>query len=294
MSNKVALFYNPVAGGGEFKRKLDSVVLHFQNAGLQIIPWRIVSNNEIMVQAGKISSAEYHSVIAAGGDGTIHGVVNAMMKLNIDVPLGIFPEGTVNDVASYLNIPDKTSEYCKIITSGNKSTIDLAQVNDEYFINVASAGLLAQTAHEVDHHLKNVFGKMAYYMKTLEKLPKLQPLQLHVNADGQVYDMEMMLFMVLNGGTAGGFQGLVPQANMSDGILDFLAIKPVPIHRFTQLLYYFNRGLHLKDNSVLYFQAKHLLIDVEPHIVTDLDGEKGPDFPWEIRTISNALQIWTP
>ena len=283
-----------MAGGGKFKHKLDSVIYYFQNAGLQLIPWRIVSNDEIMVQVGKINPAEYHSIIAAGGDGTIHGVVNAMMKLNIDIPLGIFPEGTANDVAKYLNIPEKTSEYCKVITSGNINTIDLARVNNDYFINVASAGLLTQTAHEVDHHLKNVLGKIAYYLKTLEKLPKIKPIRLHVNADGQVYDMDIMLFVVLNGGTVGGFQGLVPEANMSDGILDFIAIRPVAIHRLSQLFYSYNRGLHLKDENVIYFQAKHLHIDVEPRIITDLDGEKGPNFPWEISVCSNALQIWIP
>lgn len=110
MRNKVALFYNPVAGGGQFKHKLDSVVHHFQNAGLQIIPWRLVSNDKIIELAGKINPAEYHSIVAAGGDGTIHGVVNAMMKLKINVPLGIFPEGTVNDVASYLNIPGEIGD----------------------------------------------------------------------------------------------------------------------------------------------------------------------------------------
>ena len=294
MQNKVALFYNPVAGGGQFKHKLDSVVQHFQNAGLQIIPWRIVNNAGIMEQMGKINCSEYHSIVAVGGDGTIHGIVNAMMKLNIDLPLGIFPEGTVNDIASCLHIPVLTDEYCRVTTSGNIRAIDVAQVNDDYFINVASAGLLTQTAHEVDHHLKNVLGKMAYYLKTVEKLPKIQPLQLRVNADGQIHDIEMMLFVVLNGGTVGGFQNIIPEASMSDGMLDFLSIKPVAIHRFTQLLYSFNRGLHLQDDSVIHFQAKHLRIDVEPRIVTDLDGEIGPDFPWEISVCSNALKIWTP
>ena len=294
MHNKVALFYNPVAGGGQFKHKLDSVVQHFQNADLQIIPWRIVNNDGIMEQAGKINPSEYHSIVAVGGDGTIHGIVNAMMKLNIDLPLGIFPEGTINDLAACLHIPGKPSEYCHVITSGNMRAIDVAQVNNDYFINVASAGLLTQTAHEVDHHLKNVLGKMAYYLKTMEKLPKTQPLHLHVNADGQSYNMDIMLFIVLNGGTVGGFQNLIPEASMSDGMLDFLAIKPVAIHRLTQLLYNFNRGLHLQDDNLIHFQAKQLLIDIEPDIVTDLDGELGPSFPWEISVCSNALKIWTP
>lgn len=294
MGNKVALFYNPVAGGGEFKNKLDTVIQHFQSNGLLLIPWRLTSNKEIMEQAGRINPAEYHSIIAAGGDGTIHGVINAIMKLNINLPLGIFPEGTVNDIASYFNISTKTSEYCRVISSGTPRVIDVARINEEYFINVASAGLLTQTAHEVDHHLKNALGKIAYYLKTLEKLPQMQPIFLHVNADGKIYDMEIMLFAVLNGGTVGGFQNLLPEASMSDGILDFLAIKPMAISRFSQLLYSYKKGIHLNDENVFYFQARHLELDAEPRIVTDLDGEKGPDFPWKIDVCANALRVWTP
>jgi diacylglycerol kinase (ATP) len=294
LQNKVALFYNPVAGGGQFKHKLDSIVQYFQNAGLQIIPWRIVNNDGIIEQAGKINSSEFHSIVAVGGDGTIHGMVNAIMKLHIDLPLGIFPEGTVNDIAGCLHIPGITADYCRVITSGNLTHIDVAKVNDDYFINVASAGLLTESAHEVDHHLKNVLGKMAYYLKTMEKLPKIKPLNLRVKADGQIHDIEMMLFVVLNGGTVGGFKGLLPQASMSDGLLDFLAIKPIAVHRFAQLLYSFSRGEHLQDENVVHFQAKQLHIDVEPRIVTDLDGELGPDLPWEISVCSNALRIWTP
>ncbi|HBQ85788.1 MAG TPA: lipid kinase, partial [Syntrophomonas sp.] len=136
MKDKVALFYNPVAGMGKFKYRLDDVIKYLQTAGLQVVPRRIENNNKIIELTDRMNPEEYHTVVAAGGDGTIHGVVNAMMHSKLDLPLAIFPEGTSNDVARYMNIPCQVKEYCRIITDGQLTGIDLGQVNEKYIINV--------------------------------------------------------------------------------------------------------------------------------------------------------------
>lgn len=294
MPDKIALFYNPVAGGGVFKQNLDIVIHQFQKSGMQVIPWRIKNNAEIKAQLTKIEPDKFHTIIAAGGDGTINGVVNAMMQAGLNIPLGIFPTGTANDVANYLRIPHKIKEYCRIVSEGQLLNIDLGLVNDEYFINVASAGFLTETAHEVDHNLKNVLGKMAYYLKTIEKIPGLQPLQLQLTADGQRYETEILMFLILNGGTAGGFQGILPAGKMSDGLLDFLAIKSVPVPRLAQLLYKFNKGQLLQDENIHYCQGKEFIVNLKPSVATDLDGEKGPVLPWKVSICPHALQVRIP
>lgn len=293
MPEKIALFYNPVAGRGLFKNKLDIIIQRFQDSGLQLIPWRISSNEQIQEQMVKLCPGEYHSIIAAGGDGTVHGVVNAMMKCGLDIPLGIFPEGTSNDLADYLKIPGQVDEYCRVITEGNLKKIDLGQVNGSYFINVASAGFITETAHEVHHELKNVLGRMAYYLKGIEKIPGMQPLQLRLGADGQIQEMEILFFMVLNGGTAGGFQGIMPGGKMNDGFLDFLAVKSVPLPRLLQLLYKFNRGQVLQDEDLVHIEGRHFTLEIDPAVISDLDGERGPDFPWEIKVCPGVLQLRT-
>ncbi len=293
MKDKVALIYNPVAGQGLFKYKLDHVVGQFQDSGLQVIPWRIKTNEEIIQYLKRVNPDEYHTIIAAGGDGTIHGVINAMMNSKLEIPLGIFPEGTSNDVASFLEIPYDVNEACRVITEGKAKYIDLGLVNDRYFINVASAGFLTETAHEVDHHLKNALGKAAYYLKGIEELPKIKPLRLHLTADGQAYDMEVLLFVILNGGNIGGFQGILPCEKIRDGKLNFLAIKPVPVYRLASLLFKLGRGQLLNHENVVHYEGKQFLIDSVPAIKTDLDGEKGPDFPWKVNVCPNALQVRT-
>lgn len=295
MKDKAALFYNPVAGGGSFRYKLDDVINYLQKSGLQVIPWRINSNEQIKEQARKIDPEKYHTIIAAGGDGTIHGVVNAMMKCHLKVPLGIFPVGTSNDVARQMKITGKVKEYCRVITEGKITAIDLGTVNGAYFINVAAAGYLTDTAHEVNYNLKNVLGKAAYYLKVVEKLPQVRPLHLHLQADDNAYDMEILLFLVLNGTSAAGLKEILPMGTMSDGMLDFLAFKPVPpLGGLERLLLNYSRGQLLQDENVFYCQGKQFSLALEPPVATDLDGEEGPGFPWKIAVCPNALQLRTP
>lgn len=291
---KVVLYYNPVAGGGRFKNRLDQVFENLQDAKLQVLPRRISSNADIEQHLAGLDPQDIHTLVAAGGDGTIHGLVNALMKTGYKIPVGIFPVGTSNDVATHLNIPFKCQQYCRLLSEGHLTDIDLGRVNERYFINVAAAGLLTDTAHEVQYRLKNVLGRGAYLLKSLEKIPRVQTMHLKMEVDGQKTSMDAMLFLVLNGGTAGGFQGLMPASDMNDGLLDFLAIKPVSLHQATQLLYNFLRGQLLQDDNIYYCQGKQLRIELEPDTSTDLDGEIGPGLPWEVSVCPSAVKMWLP
>ena len=294
LRKQVALYYNPVSGGGRFKNRLDEVIGHLQEAGLQVLPWRIRSNQDIADHLPTLDPGGLHTVAAAGGDGTIHGLVNAMMKCGYEVPIAILPEGTANDVAVHLSIPMLPEEYCRIITDGRLANIDLGKVNDTYFVNVASAGLLTETAHEVQYRWKNILGRGAYYIKSLEKLQRVHPMRLKMSVDGKKTNMTAAVFLILNGGTAGGFQGLTPESDMNDGLLDFLAIKSLSLPMVTHLLIKFLRGQLLQDGNTFYCQGRHFTIELSSETTTDLDGEIGPSMPWDITVVPSALKIWLP
>ncbi|MDR2771318.1 MAG: acylglycerol kinase family protein, partial [Clostridiales Family XIII bacterium] len=103
-ANKVLLFYNPYAGNGVFKNNLDVIIERFQKKGMFVIPIRADrSENQFDSVFRGICADEYRKLIAAGGDGTIHSIVNAMIRSDIDLPLAIFPAGTANDFASYMD-----------------------------------------------------------------------------------------------------------------------------------------------------------------------------------------------
>lgn len=291
LKDKIALIYNPVAGQGLFRYKLDSVIEQLQKAGLQVVPRRISTNEEISDYLKKLDQDEYHTIVAAGGDGTIHGIINGMMETKLKTPLAIFPEGTSNDLASFLGISADVDEYCQSITQGKIHHIDLGMVNGRFFANVAAAGFLTETAHEVDHQLKNTLGRAAYYLKGLEEIPRIRPIQLNLNIDGVDYDIEVLLFVILNGGSVGGFKGILPFSKIKDGKLNFLAIRPVPVYKLPPLLFKLGRGQLLKDENVIHYEGKRLRIDVFPRIATDLDGEKGPKLPWEVTICPQTLPI---
>lgn len=290
----VVLYYNPVAGGGRFKNRLDEVFKHLQEAELQVMPRRVSSNADIEQHVQDLNPEEIHTLVASGGDGTIHGLVNALMKSGIQIPVAIFPEGTSNDVATHLSIPFQCRQYCRLLSEGRLTDIDLGRVNDRYFINVAAAGLITDTAHEVQYRLKNFLGRGAYLLKSLEKIPRVQTMHLKVEVDGQKTALDTMLFLVLNGGTAGGFQSLMPASDMNDGLLDFLAIRPVSLHQATQLLYKFLRGHLLQDDNIYYCQGRQFRIELEPDTSTDLDGEIGPGLPWEVSVCPSAIKMRLP
>ncbi|MGI5922239.1 MAG: diacylglycerol/lipid kinase family protein [Syntrophomonadaceae bacterium] len=295
MKDKVALFYNPVAGGGNFRFKLDDVIHYLQSSGLQVIPYRTNNNQDIKKQMENLNPQDYHTIVAAGGDGTIHGVVNAMMYHDISVPLGVFPVGTSNDLARQMKIANKIKDYCRVITDGKLTCIDLGNVNGEYFINVAAAGYLTDTAHEVNYNLKNKLGKAAYYLKVVEKLPQMRPLQLRLRVDDHTYEMEILLFICLNGNTAAGFKEILPTGSISDGKLDFMAFKPLPpLGGLERLLLNYSRGQLIKDENVFYCQGTKFSLELTPAVTTDLDGEKGPKLPWEITVYPSALQLRIP
>ena len=124
--------------------------------------------------------------MAAGGDGTLHEVVNVLMREKLSLPIGIIGSGTSNDFATYLGVNQDLEAYFDCIVDDISRPADVGCANGEYFINVASAGALTSVAHEVNVRLKHAMGKMAYYLRGIGEIPKLHKLHLHIKADGEI------------------------------------------------------------------------------------------------------------
>lgn len=289
------LMYNPLSGDAYFKYRLDELVERFQKRGCVVIPLKLISRDDTPVFVGLSREFEVDGIIAAGGDGTIHSVINAMLAMNIDLPLGIIPSGTSNDFASFLNITNDIERCSDIIAAGQQRMVDIGQVNGErYFINVASAGLLTSVAHSADTVLKNTLGKVAYYLKGIEELPNFRPLKMRINADGTVIDDEVFLFLIANSGTIGSFRNIAPNAKINDGKLDLLVASKCRLSELMRLFISLLTGTHINHKSVRYIQAENITIECAEELYSDLDGELGPRLPICVKALSNKLRIFTP
>lgn len=289
---KYALIYNPVAGDARFKTKLDEVIEYLQASGSMVLPFRTKNKGDIRPFISEIREFAADGFIVAGGDGTMHEVINAMLDEDVDVPLGLIPSGTCNDFATHLNFGKDLPKCLRAVTGGLWRVVDVGSVNGEYFLNVASAGLLTSVAHSVDASLKNTLGRMAYYLKGLGELPSFRSLHVKITADGQVIEDDILLFLVMNSGMVGSFPSLAPAAKIDDGKLDLLIVNKCSIPDLMGLFISIFSGRHTASSHIRYLQATDILIQCDEQVESDLDGERGPALPLTISTVTNKLKVF--
>lgn len=286
---KVKFIYNPFSGENAILSDIDTVIRTHQKKGYIVVPHRISFDIELERAFDDID-ASYEYIIVAGGDGTVDTVVNTMKSLDIHLPLAILPVGTANDFAKFIGMSPNVEEACEQILNSTPKPVDIGRINDKYFINVASTGLFTDVSQKTDVNLKNTIGKLAYYIKGLEQLPNFRRLKIEVDSEEFSYHGDMYLMLVFNGQTAGNFK-LAYNSSVSDGMLDVIIIKAVMIRELIPLFIRILKGEHLDDPNVLYFKTNRLHIESKEDIVTDIDGEKGPDFPITIECVKGGIEI---
>lgn len=288
---KVKFIYNPYSGENAIITDIDKVIMVHQKYGYTVIPYRISLGCDLRDALIDVDKS-YKYILIAGGDGTVDNVVNYMKELGIDLPIGILPVGTANDFAKYIAVPQDVEEACERILSGKSRRLDLGKINEKHFINVASTGLFTDVSQKTDVNLKNTMGKLAYYIKGIEQLPNFRSLKVKVTTEEMTYDGDMYLMLIFNGQTAGNLK-LAYKASLEDGLLDVIIIKPSMIKDIVALLIKLLRGDHLEEGhkALVYFKTNKLTVECHEDIVTDIDGERGPDFPLTIECVKGGIEV---
>lgn len=289
---RILLAYNPVSGHAAFKSRLDAVIDSFQKRGVLLSVYRTCAgDNSSFAECVKLSGAE--GVIAAGGDGTLHDVINWLKRGDLDLPVGIIGSGTSNDFATHLELNE--AKVIEAVVEGRTRRVDLGLVNDtEYFINVASAGVFTNIAHAVDSKLKNFLGKGAYYLRGLGEFRHFRTLRLEIDADGRKLSEEAFLFLVLNSSSVAGFKRLTTSATIDDGRLDLFVLKKCSASGLIALAKKILAGGSVDGaENVLHLQAAQIEINSVDGLTSDLDGEAGSTLPLRIETLRHALEVFS-
>ena len=284
---KVKFIYNPNSGNKNIIHKLDDIIAKYQLNGYTIVPHRI-SKDTTIEDGLKDINDNYNHILIAGGDGTIDRLVNYMKKNDIDIPIGILPTGTANDFANVLNIPLDIDLCIENIINSEPKYIDLGVINDDYFVNIASTGMFTDVSQRVDSNLKHSIGRISYIIKGVEDALHLRKFNVTIRSKELEYDGDMYLILVLNGRTAGNIS-FAHNAMLDDGYLDVIIFKAMPIPKSIPVLVDIIKGSPLdKHDEIIYFKTDELYVDCSDDIVTDIDGERGPDFPLNIKCMKNG------
>ncbi|PTM56487.1 YegS/Rv2252/BmrU family lipid kinase [Desmospora activa] len=292
---RARLIYNRTAGKEGIERKLPRILERLEEKGLEASCHATRFPGDAAEAASKAVERGFDVVIAAGGDGTIHEVVNGIAPYSTRPQLGIIPCGTSNDLARALHLPRDMVAACDVIGEGHIRSMDVGIVQDHYFINVAAAGFLTEVTHQTPSRLKTVLGHFAYYAKGLEKLGTLlRPFQVRLESPQKTVEEEIFLIIVANSPSIGGFDHLVTQADIGDGLLDVLVVRKANLPELVHLVGSILRGEHLDDERVLYFQTNRLQVISSQPMKLNLDGEWGGDFFGRFETLAGHLSVLCP
>lgn len=289
---RIKLIYNPISGSGNTAKVLDTVIATYQKYNKIIVPFRIGEEFPLEMALEDIHD-NYEHLLIAGGDGTINRVLNLYMQKKLSLPVAVLPTGTANDFAKYLDIPSDITEACEKILHSEGKRVDLGKVNDHYFINVFSFGLFTDVSQKTPTHLKNTFGKLAYYFNGIKEIPRFSKIDLKVESEDLTIQTKCFLAFVFNGQTAGNIN-IAYNSKIDDGLLDVILVKGENLLKLGNLAYNFLRGEHLEEmdkENILYFKSKALSLSASQEITTDIDGEAGPTLPVQISCIPKALPI---
>ncbi len=256
--------------------------------------------------ARKAAEDGYDIVVALGGDGTVHEVINGLMQAKVSKRpvLGVVPFGSGNDFAHNVGVPADAEAALAAVFTGAPKAIDLASISDnlgrtEYWNNTLNMGFGgAVTIHS--HKMPLLRGFVMYLAAVLQTIfMSYITLDTEITADGQTWQDRLMMIAVNNGPREGGGFVTGPEARLDDGILNLSTVQRVSRGLMLVMLPFFMQGTQSRFKQVKFFTFKKLAIKTQQDLVIHTDGEVFAGFNSGVRQLTiellpSALQVMTP
>lgn len=234
-------------------------------------------------------------VIAAGGDGTVSGVADALV--GGETPLAIIPLGTANVLAGELGIPADLDDACRLIAGDHAlARVDAMEVGGKHYLTQVGVGLDAEMIRDTSGEQKRRFGRVAYLWTAARRLLGVQRRRFTLTADGETTRPRALQVLVANCGTLGArpFRW-GPDIRPDDGRLDVCVIRARTLLHFLTLGWHFALGQHRRNPNVRYLSAARSVTIATPKpLPVQADGEIVGQTPVTVRLSPGALRVVVP
>jgi YegS/Rv2252/BmrU family lipid kinase len=270
---------NPAAGRGAAWRAREPLARAFRREGwsVDIVPTERPGHATELAAAAARNGAE--RVIAVGGDGAVHEVVNGLLAAHARAAFGVVPIGTGNDFAKLTGVyRHSVDRAVSRLVTATTQRFDAGNVLGEFFVNTLGVGF-GPAVVRARNAMPGLKGFLSYLVPVLRTFATFRPPLLEVRTDEHAERGNMMMVEVCNGTTAGGSYRFAPGADPMDGMLDVCVIRKIGLLRFLGALPRVMRGTHEGMPEVTLVRTRSLLIQSpETPLVLHLDGElRTPD-----------------
>lgn len=234
-------------------------------------------------------------VLACGGDGTFHEVINGVLSGHggRDVTVGVAPAGRCNDFAGALSIPKSATGIRDLISSGRTRPVDLGVVGGRYFATVATLGFDSAVSQYVADGRAPAFlkGTPSYLYAIFLQIFRYKDVQVSLEGDDFRYSGRTFLAATANTRQYGGNMQIAPHALPDDGKLDVCLVKSVSRCDVVMILPRVFRGGHISHPAVSIHKVRALRIDADIPMPIWADGERVSQTPAEISVEAGALKL---
>ncbi|MBP2058442.1 diacylglycerol kinase (ATP) [Lactobacillus colini] len=298
MTKKARLIYNPVSGHEQMLSNVAGILNILEQAGFEASAYQTTPEPlSAQKEATRCAKEGFDLIVGAGGDGTISEVVNGVAPLDNRPKLAVIPAGTTNDFARALKIPrDDLVEAAKVILKGKTRKMDIGLAGNKYFMNIAASGSMTELTYGVPSEMKSILGYSAYLLKGAEMLPRISSHKMRLTYDEGVYEGELSMFLLGMTNSIGGFEQIMPDAELSDGLFQLIVVKtanPVDVLRLMAMAL---NGKHVNEPKIIYTKTRSLKVEVldetEGKIPVNLDGEIGGYLPIEFTNLQQHIEFY--
>lgn len=231
-------------------------------------------------------------VIIGGGDGTLNAAAEGL--IDTQLPLGILPLGTANDLARTLSIPQSLPEACEVIATGKELRIDLGWVNGKHFFNVASLGLSVQITQQLTKEIKQRWGVLAYGVTAIQVIGRSRPFFAEIRLNGESIQVRTVQIAVGNGRYYGGGMTIAEDAAIDDQRLDLYSLEIQHGWQLIRLLPAMLKGKQAEWSEVRSLQGQEIeVVTLKPRPI-NTDGEITTYTPAKFRLIPKAISVLVP
>ena len=228
-TKSLLVIVNPVAGRGMYRQGLGEALHILYSAGY-VPTVRFTTRAGEAVDLAAEGGAQYDALCCLGGDGTLSDVVTGLMRVPAGQrpPLGYFPLGTANDVATTLRLPknDPAAAARRMVESAPRPWDVGYMGSGRYFTYVAAFGAFTDVSYETSQQSKQALGHLAYLLEGVNRLAKLPHYQTRVELDGQALEGNFIFGGVTNSTSVAGLvkldQNLV---SLDDGLFEVSLVR---------------------------------------------------------------------
>lgn len=295
------MIVNPAAGAGLASKSRSSVADYFTAQGRKVEFSESASSDDLRRQAARATAEGFRFVIALGGDGAVHHLVEGLFGDLFGTPAiaGILPAGNGNDIARALGIPLDPVRAAEAFLHSQARPIDVvrsqfADGRTAHFLVAGGMGLDAEAAHLANTIFKQWPGVTRYLAGALTAFFDGATFNLRAEIDSVAWSGRALLAVVANGPYYGSGIRIAPEAKMNDGTLDVLLVRDVPWTRLLEAIPILLTSGDLRFREIERFRGHRVRLEADRPVKVHGDGEFLGESPVEFSILPGAIRVMAP